>query len=124
MKRSRVELSSQEYRFVILRFEREDGDPVINDGIVQAAAKEENLRPVSQEEFGIFFRKVLALGSRLVLFGNRGHGPADSGGFPGVPFLNTEDCGVDVVQNWVRGNTGDQWGDNDVFLFIAAAPSA
>ncbi|OGC38064.1 hypothetical protein A2V54_00245 [candidate division WWE3 bacterium RBG_19FT_COMBO_53_11] len=123
MKRTRVELSTKEYRFVILRFEREDGDPVINDGIVQAAAKEENLRPVSREEFGIFCRKVLALGSRLVVFGNIAHGPADSGSFPGVPFLNTE-WEMGVAQNWVRGNTGDQWGDDDVFLFIPIAPAA
>lgn len=122
MQRTRKEVGSTK-KFVLLSFTREDGDHALNDSAVQAAMTEERLRKVSQSEFLIYRREVLKGGkpeARTVAFGNLDRGPADTGGFPGVPCINT-DGKVEIDENWTRGNTGDLWDYDCEFLFVPTA---
>ena len=122
MKYTRKEVGSAQ-KFVVLSFEREKDDSVLNDGIVRAAMTTERLRPVSKDEFDTYRRDVLN-GRKpktcITAFGNTTRGPADSGSFPGVPYLNTNGK-IGVIENWSRGNTGDQWSGEWEFLFASAA---
>ena len=110
----RDEWSSQ---IVLLNFTREDGDQVLDDAMVRSAATEENLRPVSQEEFEAFRQEIGIPETRIAAFGNSASGPRFTGSFPGVPYLNTDGKAA-VEENWTRGNTGDQWNGEWKFAFV------
>lgn len=110
-------------KFVLLSFTAEEGDSSLNDETVQMAMTEEQLRPVSKDEFKAFCGEVLKEGkpkTSIAAFGNTVRGPEDSGSFPGVPYLNINGE-IGVNENWTRGNTGDLWGDDWEFVFTPAA---
>lgn len=121
MKRTRKEFSTDNRKFVVLSFSREAGDPVLNDKAVESARVEEGLRPVTQDEFG---HLLSILGENptkpIAAFGNTSRGPAENGGFSGVPYLDTN--GEErVKENWTRGRTADLWDDGWEFVFALAA---
>ena len=121
MKRMRKDVGTTQ-KFVLLSFTRDKGEPVLNDAAIRAAMIDERLRPISKDEFIVFYHEVL--GGRkpeicIAMFGNTARGPAESGSFAGVPYLNT-DGEIEVIQNWTRGNTGDQWDDGWEFLLVPA----
>ena len=123
MKHMRKEVVGSAQKFVVLSFERENGDFVLNDRIIKEVMIAERLRPVSEDEFCVYRRDVL--GDRkpetcIAAFGNTTRGPADSGSFSGIPYLNTHGE-IKVNMNWTRGNTGDQWRDGWEFLFAPVA---
>ena len=105
-------------KFVVLSFVRGTNDPPLNDETVGLARQREALRPVTQEEFDHFRKFVGEISKPIAAFGNTMRGPSERGEFPGVPYLDT-DGEIKVEENWTRGNTGDLWGDNWEFLFVA-----
>jgi hypothetical protein len=113
-------------RMAILTFVREEGDKTLDDAAVNEAMTGEKLRPVTeQSDFHDFCRaKGYTTGSKnkprvpVVMFGNHVRGPAASGSFQGYRYMDT-DGQIKVVEHWTRGSTGDQWGDDHQFLFVA-----
>jgi len=98
----------------------EEGTKGLNDDIVEKAIERERVRPVTQDQFGIYQHYVLENKPPtkcLVAFGNSGRGPSDRGGFAGVPVLDT-DGHVKIIENWTRGGTGHEWDWDNEFLFV------
>lgn len=120
VKRTRKEYGANGHKFVVLGFDRESGDPTLNDKDVDSARTEEGLRPITRDEFS-HFRSLIATNptKRIVAFGNTARGSSEAG-FAGVPFLDT-DGEVKVEENWTRGNAGDLWNGNWEFVFAPAS---
>jgi hypothetical protein len=107
MQRNRKEVQNEGIDFVVLTFVPQEGDSIMNDRIVQSAMAEERLRPVTREEFMLYLETVERYPKQFVLaFGNIVRGPEESGGFPGIPYYNSNGV-IDVLENWTRGSSGD-----------------
>ncbi len=107
-------------KFILLRFIREY-ESVLTDNHIETAILFEHLRPVTANEFKLYLRDVL--GSippqiRIALYGNIVHGPSTQGSLPGIPYLDTTGI-VQIIENWTRGSTCDQWNDDWEFLFVS-----
>ena len=120
MKWTRTEYSANGHKFVVLSFDREADDPVLNDKCIETARIEEGLRSVTRDEFNRFRNAVGKKPAKpIAAFGNIARGSSEAG-FTGVPFLDT-DGEVRVEENWTRGNTGDLWNGDWEFVFAQAS---
>lgn len=102
--------------FVIVRFPDHN---LVTDGDVCQAMENEDLRPVTPEEFQDYRTRYLEgrLPERkLAAFGNECPGPSDQGSFPGTPYLDTDGT-MKTIQEWTRGSDADQWTGDWGFLF-------
>jgi hypothetical protein len=81
----------KELKFVILRFTCEKCDKKLTDKVIRSIMVKENLRPVTQEEFGIF-ESLRRFGCRSIAFGNTFLRPSVLLDFAywGVPYLTTD----------------------------------
>jgi hypothetical protein len=105
--------------FILLSFVLEGGDSVLTDEVIKAAQIREKLRPVTQEEFNAYWHEILHGGKpeiRIAAYGNSALGPSEAGSFVGTPFLNTSGK-IGIVENWTRGQRGDEWEGEWRFLF-------
>ncbi|MBI2633460.1 MAG: hypothetical protein HYW78_03700 [Parcubacteria group bacterium] len=97
------------------------GETVLRDNDIQFEILKRWLRPVTKNEWAYFCSSGLMPEVPIVAFGISARGPEDSGGFAGVPYLDT-DGNVKVIENWTRGSTGDQWNTEWEFVFLPAKP--
>ncbi len=114
MKCKRKTLKSKNHKFVLLNFSSEKDDAPLSDEVIRR-----KLRPVSQKEFRIFCSRIFGLmrkERRIAAFGNIARGPYQYGSFPGVPYINTRNYQVKVLENWTRGD--NEWGDGWEFVFV------
>jgi len=122
MKRIRmdIEVDTTDQKFVLLLFLRKEDEPVLKDATIRLAMIEENLEPVTSDQFQTYCSLVLKNQPPLtgiVMFCNDVRGPSESGSFPGIPCLS-KNGEVQVIQNWTRGSQGDEWDDGQQFLFV------
>lgn len=113
-----------EGKSVILAFKPENGREVLTDTFIKATMKKEGLRKSEPSESKAYAMTLPGGKPKkpLVLFGNIDRGPAESGSFPGHVTVDTEGD-VEVVQNWTRGSSGEDWDANEwEFLFAPIKP--
>lgn len=105
--------------FALLSFTLEKGDSLLTDEVIKGAQIQEKLRPVTREEFNAYRHEILHGGKpeiRIVAYGNSARGSSEDGSFVGTPFLNTSGE-IGIVENWIRGQNGDEWEGEWKFLF-------
>jgi len=100
----------------MLNFDGLETGTDLRDAMVQAAATRERLRPVTRDEFHLFWRTIWTRKFKkpVVAFGNTARGDSEAQ-FAGVPYIDV-DGQIKVIENWTRGMDGDSWSSDWSFL--------